>query len=206
MTTSEHPYVCRETVYNAIYALPVGELRKELIICLRQGKTTRRPRSGGVDRRGQIPEMLSIHVRPPEIEDRLMPGHWEGDLIKGKANASSVGTLVERTSGYLMLVKMNDATATSAMEGFSAALNNMPLAMRKSMTYDQGREDGTARRDHSVNRSGDLLLRPAQPLAARQQRKHQRPDPPVLAQGHGLFGTQPRRAGCHRAANEYAPA
>ncbi|MGP5470232.1 IS30 family transposase, partial [Pseudomonas helleri] len=89
-------YVCRETIYNAIYALPVGELRKELIICLRQGKTTRRPRSGGVDRRGQIPEMVSIHVRPPEIEDRLMPGHWEGDLIKGKANASSVGTLVER--------------------------------------------------------------------------------------------------------------
>ena len=99
-------YVCRETIYNAIYALPVGELRKELIICLRQGKTARRPRSGGVDRRGQIPEMVSIHVRPPEIEDRLMPGHWEGDLIKGKANASSVGTLVERTSGYLMLVKM----------------------------------------------------------------------------------------------------
>ncbi|POA72506.1 IS30 family transposase [Pseudomonas sp. DP16D-R1] len=133
-------YVCRETIYNAIYALPVGELRKELIICLRQGKTARWPRSGGVDRRGQIPEMFSIHVRPPEIEDRLMPGHWEGDLIKGKANASSVGTLVERTSGYLMLVKMNDATATSAMEGFSAALNSMPLAMRRSMTYDQGRE------------------------------------------------------------------
>ncbi|MBH8655079.1 IS30-like element ISPsp4 family transposase, partial [Pseudomonas aeruginosa] len=133
-------YVCRETIYNAIYALPAGELRKELILCLRQGKTTRRPRLGGVDRRGQIPEMVSIHLRPPEVEDRLMPGHWEGDLIKGKANASSVGTLVERTSGYLMLVKMNDATATSAMEGFSAALNNMPLAMRKSMTYDQGRE------------------------------------------------------------------
>lgn len=93
-----------------------------------------------MERRGQIPEMVSIHVRPPEIEDRLMPGHWEGDLIEGKANTSSVGTLVERTSGYLMLVKMNDATATSAMEGFSAALNRMPLAMRKSMTYDQGRE------------------------------------------------------------------
>jgi len=69
-----------------------------------------------------------------------MPGHWEGDLIKGKANASSVGTLVERTSGYVMLIKMNDATATSAVEGFSAALNRMPLPVRKSMTYDQGRE------------------------------------------------------------------
>jgi len=136
----EDAYVCRETIYNAIYALPVGELRKEPIICPRQGKTTRRPRSGGVDRRGQIPDMVSIHVRPPEIEDRLMPGHWEGDLIKGKANASAVATLVERTSGYLILAKMNDATATSAVEGFSAALNRMPLAVRKSMTYDQGRE------------------------------------------------------------------
>lgn len=77
-------YVCRETIYNAIYALPVGELRKELIICLRQGKTTRRPRSGGVDRRGQIPDMVSTHVHSPEIEDRQMPGHREGDLIKGK--------------------------------------------------------------------------------------------------------------------------
>lgn len=136
----EEAYVCRGTIYNAIYALPVGELRKELIQCLRQGKSTRRPRSGGVDRRGQIPEMVSIHVRPPAIEDRLMPGHWEGDLIKGKDNGSSVGTLVERTSGYLMLVKMNDATATSAVQGFSAALNSMPLAGRKSMTYDPGRE------------------------------------------------------------------
>jgi len=136
----EDAYVCRETIYNAIYALPVGEWRKELIICLRQGKSSRRPRSGGVDRRGQIPDRVSIHVRPPEIEARLMPGHWEGDLIKGKGNASSVGTLVERTSGYLMLVKMRDATATSAMEGFSAALNRMPLAVRKRMTYDQGRE------------------------------------------------------------------
>ncbi len=87
--------------------------------------------------------------------------------IKGKANASCVGTLVERTSGYLMLVKMNDATATSAMEGFSAALNGMLLAMRKSMTYDQGRE--MARHAEITQQTGvaDLLLRPAQPLAAR---------------------------------------
>jgi transposase, IS30 family len=63
----EDAFVCRETIYNAIYALPVGELRKELIICLRQGKTSRRPRSGGVDRRGQIPDLVSIHARPPEV-------------------------------------------------------------------------------------------------------------------------------------------
>ena len=84
--------------------------------------------------------MVSIHVRPPELEDRLVPGHWEGDLIKGKGNASAVGTLVERASGYVMLVKIINATATAAVEGFSASLNRMPLSIRKSMTYDQGRE------------------------------------------------------------------
>ena len=82
----------------------MGELRKELIICLRQGKT-RRPRSGCVDHRGQIPEMVSIHIRLPEVEDRLIAGDWEGDLIKGKANGSAVGTLIERTSGYLILLE-----------------------------------------------------------------------------------------------------
>lgn len=131
-------YVCRETIYNAIYALPVGELLKELIICLRQAR--RRAGRAPAAWVGTARSMVSIHARPPEIEGQLMPGHWEGYLIKDKANASSVATLVERTSGYLMLVKMNDATATSAMEVFSAALNGMPLAMRKSMTYDQGRE------------------------------------------------------------------
>ena len=124
-------YVCRETIYSAIYALPVGQLRKELIHCLRQGKATRKPRRGDVDRRSQIPDMVSIHLRPPEVEKREMPGHWEGDLIKGKNNGSAVGTLVELSSGYLILAKMIDATATSAVEGFSTALNRMPRAAWK---------------------------------------------------------------------------
>jgi IS30 family transposase len=84
--------------------------------------------------------MVSILLRPPEVDKREMPGHWEGDLIKGKNNGSAVGTLVELSSGYLILAKMNDATATSAIEGFSAALNRMPQAVRNTMTYDQGRE------------------------------------------------------------------
>ncbi len=101
---------------------------------------TRKPRRSQVDRRNQIPGMVSIHLRPPEVEKREFPGHWEGVLIKGKNNASAVGTLVELKSGCLILAKMNDATATSAAEGFSAALNRMPLAARKSMAYGQGRE------------------------------------------------------------------
>lgn len=100
-----HPHeprlqVSHETLYNAIYAHPRGELRSQLIACLRQARSTRRPRSGGQDRRGQIPEMVSIHVRPPEVDDRLMPGHWEGDLIRGAGNASAVGVGAARGTNH----------------------------------------------------------------------------------------------------------
>jgi IS30 family transposase len=78
------------------------------------------PRKRGFDRRGQIPEMVSIHVRPPEVEDRLMPGHWEGDFIKGAGNKSSVGVLVERTSRLVLLARMDDSTAACALAGFTA--------------------------------------------------------------------------------------
>ena len=119
---------------------PRGELRRQLIACLRQGHGTRMPRTRGVDRRGQIPDMLSIHVRPPEIEDRVMPGHWEGDFIKGAGNQSSVGVLVERSSRLVLLAKMEDATAASALAGFAAKLNSIAEPMRHSLTYDQGKE------------------------------------------------------------------
>jgi IS30 family transposase len=139
-----HEYrVSHETIYNCIYAQPVGELKRDLIACLRQAKNKRVPRSKGQDRRGQIPEMLSIHLRPPEIEDRQFPGHWEGDLIKGAANASAVGTLVERTSRLLMLIKLphpQPASATNVLQAFTDKLNSIAQPMRLSMTYDQGRE------------------------------------------------------------------
>ena len=131
--------VSHETIYSAVYLVPRGELRKDLIGCLRQGRSTRKPRTRGADRRGQIPDMQSIHVRPPEIEDRLIPGHWEGDLIKGAGNRSSVGTLVERTSGFVVLAKMSSASATDALESFGKALKGIPEALRKTLTYDQGK-------------------------------------------------------------------
>lgn len=133
-------HVSHETIYTAIYAHPKGELRRELIACLRHGKSTRMPRSRGTDRRGQIPEMVSIHVRPPEVQDRVMPGHWEGDLIKGAGNKSAVGVLVERSSRLVLLARMPDATASSALAAFTAKLNSIAAPMRQSLTYDQGRE------------------------------------------------------------------
>jgi IS30 family transposase len=133
-------HVAHETIYTAIYAHPRGELRRQLIACLRHGRSTRMPRKRGADRRGQIPEMVSIHVRAPAVDDRVMPGHWEGDFIKGAGNKSSVGVLVERTSRLVLLAKMDDATAASALAGFSAKLNSIAAPMRHSLTYDQGKE------------------------------------------------------------------
>ena len=129
-----------ETIYTALYAMPQGALRRDMIACLRQGKDTRRPRSRGEDRRGSLPDMQSLHVRPPEVEDRIVPGHWEADLIKGAFNRSAVGTLVERTTRLLILARMPDASAASAVASFSAALNRVHPPLRKTMTYDQGRE------------------------------------------------------------------
>ena len=120
--------------------LPRGELRAGLLGCLRQGRSGRKRRSRGQDRRGQIADMTSLHVRPPEVEDRLIPGHWEGDLIKGAFNRSAVGTLVERSSRLVMLAQVEGATAPAALEGFSRVLNGVPEPMRKSLTYDQGKE------------------------------------------------------------------
>jgi len=86
------------------------------------------------------PEMLRIHVRPPEADDRVMPGHREGDLIKGAADASAVGVLVERTSRLVLLASMDGATAASALAGFTAKLNAIAAPLRQSLTYDQGKE------------------------------------------------------------------
>ncbi len=132
--------VSHETIYTAIYAMPRGELRTQVIGWLRFGHAKRRPRARGEDRRGRIPDMVSIHERPPEVEERLIPGHWEGDLIKGAYNRSAVGTLVERTTLFTVLSKMKDASAESALSGFSRVLNRIEAQKRLSMTYDQGRE------------------------------------------------------------------
>ena len=199
-------HVSHETIYTAIYAQPRGELRKQLIACLRHGRGTRMPRTRGEDRRGQIPDMVSIHVRPPEVDDRAMPGHWEGDFIKGAGNKSSVGVLVERTSRLVLLAKMDDATAASALAGFSAKLNSIASPLRRSFTYDQGKE---------MSRHADLTSQtgvkvyfcdPAQPLAAWHLREHQRTHPAVPSQGHRPERLHSGRTGRHRRQLEHQTA
>jgi len=127
--------VSHEAIYQAIYAVPRGELRRELLACLRQGKPQRGRRSRDGERRGRICDMTSIRERPAEVEGRLVPGHWEGDLIKGAGNRSSVGTLVERTSRKLVLIKLTDAKAETARDGFAAGLLAVPAPLRLTLTY-----------------------------------------------------------------------
>jgi IS30 family transposase len=130
----------REAIYQAIYAMPRGELRTEVVALLRHGHTKRRPRARGHDRRGQIPNMISIHERPAEIEERLVPGHWEGDTIKGKYNRSAVGTLVERSTPFTLPAKMKDGSSDAAVKGFSRVLNRVEAQKRLSATYERGKE------------------------------------------------------------------
>lgn len=129
-----------ETIYVGLYVLPRGALRSELLAALRQARKARRPRSRGTDRRGQIPNMTSIAERPAEVATRTGPGHWEGDLIKGARNGSAVGTLVERTTRLVILARMDGTDATSARAGVTKKLRHVPALLRKTLTYDRGKE------------------------------------------------------------------
>ena len=137
---NQNLHFSHETIYQAIYAMPRGELRAEVIALLRFGRSKRRPRTRGKDRRGQIPNAVSIHDRPTEIEQRLVPGHWEGDTIKGRYNRSAVGTLVERKTLFVTLARMNGTGSEAAVKGFSSVLSRIDSQHRLSMTYDRGKE------------------------------------------------------------------
>ena len=129
-----------ETVYAALYVLPRGALRQELLTALRQARKARRPRSRGTDRRGQLPNITPIADRPAEVASRTVPGHWEGDLIKGARNGSAVGTLVERTTRLVLLARMDGTDAKRAYQGFTKKLRHVPTPLRKTLTYDRGKE------------------------------------------------------------------
>lgn len=112
----------------------------ETIYQYRYAHHKRRPRSRGKDRRGGIRNMRSIRERPVEAQAREIPGHWEGDLIKGTYNGSAIGTLVDRSSRFVILAKVEDASAEAVLEGFTRRLRTLPKAFRQTLTYDQGRE------------------------------------------------------------------
>lgn len=136
----ERMRVCHETIYQSIYVQGRGALRRELARSLRTGRAIRRPRRRGDERRGRIPDMVNISERPAEVGDRAVPGHWEGDLIIGKDNRSAIGTLVERTTRWTQLLHLTDQSATTVRDAIEAAVADLPPMLRRSLTWDQGRE------------------------------------------------------------------
>ncbi len=133
-------WVSHETVYKSLYVQGRGELRRELAACLRTGRAKRRPH-GRLERRGRIKDMVMISERPAEVEDRAVPGHWEGDLIIGKNGKSAIGTLVERSTRYVMLLHLpHGKNAAEVRDAMTATIQTLPATLRRTLTWDQGIE------------------------------------------------------------------
>jgi transposase, IS30 family len=136
--------VSHETIYRALFIQGKGTLRKELTSCLRTGRALRRPRNrvdgrSNPDRR--IPDKIMISERPAEADDRAVPGHWEGDLILGKNNRSAVGTLVERSTRFVILLHLPDPHDLLAFQDAVVdAMGGLPDQLRRSLAWDQGLE------------------------------------------------------------------
>lgn len=132
--------VSHETIYRSLFVQPRGALRKDLTRCLRTGRSRRRA-AGRVERRGRLRDMVVISERPAEVEDRAVPGHWEGDLVLGARNRSAIVTLVERQTRYVLLARIGtDKTSPAVCEAIAQKILELPAQLARSLTWDQGHE------------------------------------------------------------------
>lgn len=146
-----------ETLYQALYVQGRGELRRELARALRTGRACRRPRRRAAQRSNRYATpMIMISDRPAEAEDQAVPGHWEGDLIMGAANRSAIGTLVERTTRYTMLLYLpHSHSAEHVGDALLATVATLPAHLARSLTWDQVVEMG--RHTEFATASGSVL-------------------------------------------------
>jgi len=135
--------VSTETIYQSLYVQSRGALKRDLTRYLRTGRAVRRPSRKVGQRKNRIPNMINIAERPAEADDRAVPGHWEGALIIGRKNLSAIGTLVERTTNYTMLLHLPDGyTPELVRDALAAKIKTLPEVLRASLTWDQGPEMG----------------------------------------------------------------
>ena len=133
--------VSPETIYQSLYVESRGGLKRELTKHLRTGRSVRQPQRRSNARRPRVPDALGIANRPAEVTERVVPGHWEGDLITGALNQSAIGTLVERVSGFVRLLHLpSDHSAEQVRDAMIPAILGLPQALRRSVTWDQGVE------------------------------------------------------------------
>ena len=134
-------WVSAETIYQSLYVQSRGALKRELTRYLRTGRALRKPGRVAGQRKNRIPDMINIAERPPEADERRVPGHWEGDLLIGKRNQTAIGTLVERSSGFAMLVPLPDGYKPEHVApALARKVQTLPDALRRSLTWDQGPE------------------------------------------------------------------
>ncbi len=132
--------VSHETIYRSLFVQTRGALRRELAACLRTGRTQRKPR-GRLTRMGRLLDTVPIADRPPAAADRAVPGHWEGDLLFGRAGHSAIGTLVERRSRYVLLFRLpHGRTAAHVRRALARLMQTLPTQLRRTLTWDQGKE------------------------------------------------------------------
>src|SRR4051794_15029490 len=194
--------ISHEAIYQALYVQSRGALKRELVACLRTGRALRVPRPRAQRQAwAHVNEAVMISERPPEAEDRAVPGHWEGDLLIG-LERSAVGTLVERTTRFTLLIHLprEEGYGTikrtkngPALAGYgavtmkkvlAAAIATLPEQLRRSITWDRGKELSEHARFTVDTGVPVFFADPAQPVAAGHQREHQRPLAPILPEGH----------------------
>ena len=183
--------VSHETIYRRLFVQTRGVLKKELIEHLRTHRPIRRSRhaTAKAETRGRIPDTVSISERPANVEDRAVPGHWEGDLLCGSKN-SYIVTLVERHTRYVMLAKIPSRDTQTVVNALIKQAKKLPDHLYQSLTWDRGVELTGSQALHPGDRHPGVLLRSAEPVATRLEREHQPTAAPVLPQANGPVGAQ----------------